>query len=155
MDMNEIEVRVERLEKRLALYDLIASYGPAVDSGSAEVVARLWAEDGIYDFGDAVLTGRTAVEKMVRSPAHQQLIDHGAAHLIGFPQVQIDGDHAVVIGYSQVARFQDGGFELWRVSANRWMLDWDGRRWKVRSRQAYVLDGRESARDLLRPDATS
>ena len=152
MDLNELEDRLERVEKRLALYELIASYGPAVDSGSADAVARLWADDGIYDFGDAILTGRTAVEKMVHSQAHREVIEQGAAHLIGFPQVHIDGDHAVVVGYSQVARFQDGGFEIWRVSANRWILDWDGREWKVRSRQAYLLDGRAGARELLRPD---
>ena len=155
MDMSGLEQRVEKMEKRLALYELLASYGPAVDSGSAEAVARLWADDGTYDFGDAVLTGRVGVEKMVHSRAHQELIDQGAAHLIGFPHVHIDGDHAVAVGYSQVARFQDGAFELWRVSANRWELDWDGSEWKVKSRRAYLLDGREEARELLRPDTPS
>ena len=149
-DDGDADARLERIEKRLALYDLIASYGPAVDSGSAAAAADLWAEDGIYDFGNAVLNGRGEIESMVMGPQHQGLIDRGAAHLISFPQASIDGDRAVVTGYSQVCRFRDGHFELWRVSANRWIFNWDGSAWKVESRTTYPLDGRPTARALLR-----
>lgn len=57
----DLIARVDGVERRLALYDLIASYGPAVDSGSAEATAALWNEGGSYDFGDAVLTGRSEI----------------------------------------------------------------------------------------------
>lgn len=146
----ELAARVELIEKKLALYDLIASYGPAVDSGSAERTAGMWTEDGTYDFGgDAVLAGRAQIEAMVRSRPHQGLIAGGAGHLLGLPAIAIDGDRAVVTGYSQVCRHVDGGYEVWRVSANRWELTWTGGRWQVERRQAYVLDGQESARALL------
>ncbi len=145
----DLSERVERIERRLALYDLIASYGPAVDSGSGRAAAELWNPGGSYDYGDAILTGRPAIEAMVSGHHHQGLIQGGAAHLIGFPTVDIDGDRAVVTGYSQVCRHRDGRFELWRVSANRWELSWDGSTWKVDSRAAYPLDGREAARALL------
>lgn len=87
---------------------------------------------------------------MVRGSHHQGLIAEGAAHLLGFPRVEIDGDRAVVTGYSQVCRHRDGGFEVWRVSANRWELTWDGRAWQVDRRLAYLLNGQEAARALLR-----
>ncbi len=144
--------RVERIERQLALYDLIASYGPAVDSGSAEATAALWSEDGSYDFGDAVLSGRAQIEAMVRGRRHQGLIGEGVAHMLGFPRVAIDGDRAVVTGYSQVCRHREGRFEVWRVSANRWELSWDGTGWRVDRRQAYLLNGQEAARALLRPE---
>jgi len=133
----------------MAIYDLIASYGPAVDSGSDKWAGGLWSEDGTYDFGDAVLSGRPEVERMVRGRTHQGLIEGGVAHIMGMPRVWIDGDSAVALGYSQVCRYQDGRFELWRVSANRWELTWDGSAWKVDRRQAYLLDGRDAARALL------
>lgn len=149
VETSEIVERLNHLEKRLALYDLIASYGPAVDSGSADAAASLWAENGTYDFGEHTLTGREAVAAMVHSRQHQGLIQEGAAHVLGFPKLQIEGDRAVVTGYSQVCRHRDGRFELWRVSANRWELSWDGTRWNVDSRAAYVLDGGDAARALL------
>lgn len=152
-DTGGLAERVDRIERRLALYDLIASYGPAVDSGSADAVASMWAEDGSYDFGEHTLSGREAVRAMVNGSPHQGLIAQGAAHFLGFPRVEIDGDRAVVTGYSQVCRHEDGRYYLWRVSANRWELTWDGDGWTVESRRAYVLDGREAARALLRPTA--
>lgn len=146
---SDLVSRVERIERRLALYELIASYGPAVDSGSARAAADLWNPDGSYDYGDRTLTGRAAIEAMVEGGHHQGLIEAGAAHIIGFPRVEIDGDRAVMTGYSQVCRRRDGEFELWRVSANRWELSWDGAGWKVDRRCAYPLDGRPEARELL------
>lgn len=145
----DLEARLERIERRLALYDLIATYGPAVDSGSADATAELWDPDGSYDYGDHTLHGQEEIRAMVAGRHHQGLIREGAAHLLGFPRVRIDGERAVVTGYSQVCRRSDGGFELWRVSANRWELTWDGARWRVDSRAAYPLDGRETARVLL------
>lgn len=145
----DLSGRVALIERRLALYDLIASYGPAVDSGSARAAADLWNPEGSYDYGDHKLSGRAEIEAMVEGRHHQGLIQAGAAHLIGFPRIDIDGDRAVVIGYSQVCRHREGHFELWRVSANRWELSWDGTSWKVDSRAAYPLDGREAARVLL------
>ena len=149
MTDESLEQRVDRLERQVALYDLIASYGPAVDSGSAAWAGQLWAEDGTYDFGSAVLTGREGVERMVEGRTHQGLIGEGAAHIMGMPRIWIDGDHAVAVGYSQVCRHIEGRFELWRVSANRWELSWDGHAWRVERRQAYLLDGQETARALL------
>lgn len=149
MDDSELTRRLEQIERRLALYELIASYGPAVDSGSAGKTSALWADEGTYDFGDAVLSGREQIEAMVNGRHHQALIAGGAAHIIGFPAVAIDGDKAVVTGYSQVCRHVNGHFEIWRVSANRWELAWNDGTWRVERRRAYVLDGQESARALL------
>ena len=145
-----LEARLDRIEKRLALYDLITSYGPAVDSGSPTTTSELWDEEGTYDFGDATLDGREQIEAMVIGRAHQGLIHGGAAHMMGFPKIHMDGDRAVVTGYSTVYRFREGRFEAWRVSANRWELSWTGARWLVDRRRAYLLNGQESARALLR-----
>ncbi|HET6873853.1 MAG TPA: nuclear transport factor 2 family protein [Acidimicrobiales bacterium] len=145
----DILARLEQLEKRVAIYDLIATYGPAVDSGSARAAASLWSTEGTYDYGNQTLAGRSAVEAMVNGPEHQDLIAHGAGHVLGFPLVQIDGDRATATCYSQVWLHKDGRFLPWRLSANRWELTWVGSAWKVDSRRTYQLNGDEQARALL------
>ena len=46
-----LERRVQALDDQLAICQLIATYGPAVDSESAEAVGELWSADGVYDPG--------------------------------------------------------------------------------------------------------
>lgn len=155
MTTDDLEDRVERLERELALYRLIATYGPAVDSGTAGVAAGLWSENGTYDFGDGVLEGSAAIDAMVEGRAHQSLIHEGVAHMLGLPLVQMDGDRATVTCYSQVCRKADHGFRVWRVSANRWELTWAEGAWRTLRRRAYVLDGSERARLLLGEGASA
>lgn len=149
MTTGDLEARLERLERELALYRLIATYGPAVDSGSAAAAAGLWSEDGVYDFGDHVLSGSREIETMLEGRGHQSLIRDGVAHMLGLPLIDVDGDRATVTCYSQVCRRDGDGFRVWRVSANRWELSWQGGGWRTERRRAYLLDGTARARLLL------
>ncbi len=63
--------RVTALEDKLAILELMTAYGPAIDSGSADAVARLWTEDGVYDVDTGVMRGHAAITAMVQSQAHQ------------------------------------------------------------------------------------
>jgi hypothetical protein len=40
--VRRLEERVSLLEDQVELYQLISSYGPAVDSGSGDVAAGIW-----------------------------------------------------------------------------------------------------------------
>ena len=81
--LQELERRMLDAEDRLELLQIVASYGPAVDSGSPAGTAQLWTENGVYDTYPQVLTGRVAIEQMVTGDMHQQIIGGGAAHLLG------------------------------------------------------------------------
>lgn len=152
--VQSLEHRVRQLEDTLAIYRIVASYGPAVDSGSAEAAAALWAERGTYDLGIRFLDGADAIATMVRGDHHQALIDGGAAHALGPPVVTITGDTAVATGYSNVFRPTTDGFEVWRTAANRWELSRIDERWQVTSRTTRLIDGSEDARGLLRRGVT-
>lgn len=143
--------RIGLLEDRLEISQLIASYGPAVDSGAASAVAGIWTEDGTYDTVPKPLNGRQEIEAMVGSEGHQSLIHAGCAHVLGPPVVQIHGDTAVAICYSQVfVKAADGdGFRVWRASANRWTLTRGPDGWRVTSRVNRALDGSAEARAVL------
>lgn len=146
-----LEARLAELEDREAIRNLVASYGPLADSGDAEGVAALWAEDGVYAVGGfGENAGREAIAALIRAPFHQQLMQDGCAHALGPVHIQLDGARALAIGYSVVFRRAGKGFEAWRVSANRWELEKRNCRWQVRRRRNALLDGVAAARLLLR-----
>ena len=49
--MDECLKRLEVLEDRAEIADLIASYGPLADKGDGEALAQLWVEEGEYEIG--------------------------------------------------------------------------------------------------------
>ena len=69
--LDALERRLQLVEDQLAITRVVLAYGPRVDSGCAEAVADLWAEDGSYEFqADAApLSGREEQAGMVRSAA--------------------------------------------------------------------------------------
>jgi hypothetical protein len=145
-----LEDRVQALEDQLAVYRLISSYGPAVDTGSSEQAASLWAEDGVYEFDTSRLDGADAVAAMVQGDAHQSLIRQGCAHVLALPVVRVEGDRAFAAGYSRVYRHAGDRYEVWRVSANQWELARTAGGWRVTRRTNHQLDGSDIPRQLLR-----
>ncbi|MFN2540102.1 MAG: nuclear transport factor 2 family protein [Mycobacteriales bacterium] len=129
-----------------AITQLIAGYGPAVDSGDAQAAAELFTEEGWYDVADHRYEGREAIAAMVRGRAHQALLAQGVAHLQGLPRVDVQGDRAVAVNHSVV--LLEGS--VWRMAANRWELVRTSEGWKVAARTNRLLDGSPAARELLR-----
>jgi hypothetical protein len=44
-----LAAKVRALSDQVEIMQLVAQYGPAVDSGSGEAAAGLWTEDGTFD----------------------------------------------------------------------------------------------------------
>ena len=84
----ELKSRVRLLEDHVELSQLVARYGPSVDSGSAEATADLWTDDGVFDAVGAIrMQGHEEIAAMVNSEGHQGLIEerlracaHRASH---------------------------------------------------------------------------
>lgn len=150
MSPKDIEQRLQALEDREAIRDLIARYGPLADSNNAAGVAALWAEHGSYVVtGMAVARGRQAIAGLIDGPLHQQLLEDGCAHLLGPVTITLHGDTASAHGHSIVFRHGPTGFEVHRVSANRWQLTRTADGWQVSHRENALLDGDAAARALL------
>ena len=148
--VRSLEKRVGELEDRLAIYQLMFSYGPAADSGSAQAAAHLWTEDGVYDVGDTgKLTGHAELQKMYEGDGHQSLIKKGASHLTASPHVVIKGDTAVATCYSFVFAHENGAYKVWRVSSNRWEMVRESGRWRIKRRSNRLLNGSAEARAIL------
>lgn len=150
--LEALEARVRLLEDQLAIQRLINSWGPAVDGDNPQAAAALWTEDGVLlsDMQNTHLDGPSAVAAMVRDAGHQELVRAGSAHVQAFPIVTVDGDSARAVGYSRVyLHNRDGGYQVWRVSANRWDLRRTPQGWRVCRRVNQAIDGGQKARDVL------
>src|SRR5215831_7898042 len=147
-----LERRVRALDDQLAIGQLIATYGPAVDSESAEAVGELWSADGVYDPGGVTpYTGRAAVAGLVYGERHQGYLEAGCAHVLSAPRVSVEGDVAVAVNHSRVYLKDGPHWRLERVSANRWELERIDGTWQVIRRTNRLLDGTPEARRLLTP----
>jgi SnoaL-like domain len=149
-----LETRIRELEDRLAIHQLLAGYGPAVDSLNGDAVARLWTEDGRYDTGYGptgalVLTGAEALAGIVDHPDHLDFIARGCGHVISSPYIVLDGDRATATSYSRVFAHDGGEWRIVRMSANLWRCARTADGWRVVDRINRPLDGTEPARTLL------
>jgi hypothetical protein len=145
----ELERRLQHIEDERAIERLIASYGPLVDAGEADVASWLWATDGSYDVEGWSMRSRDDVAAMVRSDSHQALIGSGACHFLGPAVVSIDGDNAVAVCESIVLTHRGEGFSVWRAGANHFRLGRIEGRWQIVARTTRSLDGNADARELL------
>ena len=149
------EVRLRGTEDQLAIYQLVATYGPGVDSLSEETVRSLWTEDGIYDPGGDPYVGNEAVGKLIYGDIHQGFVKKGCAHVMSMPRVTIHGDTAVATGYSRVYLHDGDHWRVERASANRWELVRTAQGWKVKHRTNRMLLGNDKPRKLLASGLTA
>lgn len=145
-----LEARLRQLEDNLAICQLLAGYGPAVDSLSADATAEIWTETGRYDYGGEPLEGAANIGRLVDLDTHLGYVERGCAHVIAMPMVTVDGDRAVATGYSRIYLRDGNSWKIERTSANRWELVRTGAGWKVENRINRLMDGSPQGRELLR-----
>lgn len=145
-----LERRVQGLEDQVAILRLINSWGPAVDTGSSHAAGALFDEDGVLESDMSRLQGPADVVAMVESEGQQALIRQGCAHVQTAPLITVQGDRATAVCYSQVfLHVDEGGHQVWRVSANQWEFRRSPDGWRVTRRANRVIDGSPDAHDIL------
>ena len=144
-----MEKRLHLLEDQAAIYQILACYGPAADSGSSQRAAQLWTEDGVYDLHTQIMQGQQDIVNELEGEWHQGLIHQGSAHIMSLPYVTINGDEAVATGYSRLYRREDDAFKVLSCSANRWELTRTPQGWRVKQRITRRLNGSEDSHALF------
>jgi hypothetical protein len=156
-ELSALRARVRLLEDRAEIGQLVAEYGPAVDSGSADEAAQLWTEDGVYSVvGGEVpfdMNGRNEIHDMVSGHLHQNTIAQGCGHILTAPHIEVNGDEARGRSHAMLIRWEAeaGRFYVYRLSANEWNLKRTDAGWKLVRRTNANLDGAAVARSLLAP----
>lgn len=158
-----LEERMQAIEDRLEILNLVGGHPPGADSASGEYAASYWLEDGVFDRGDlSGSQGHAAMIANLQAPGFQGAIRQGIAHFTGLPYIEIDGDTAVVTSYLQIlapdpngtpfelsAHGTSKGFRVHRLTANRWELVRTSEGWRIKRRTLRSMDTPE-ARALLR-----
>lgn len=73
-----LTARITALEDRQAIADLIAGYGPAVNSLDGAGAAVIWARDGVYQIGPGwTFDGRAAITALPELPQHRGYVAQG------------------------------------------------------------------------------
>lgn len=142
----ELERRLQRAEDQLAIQNLLMSYGPLVDSATAEPAGELWKPGGGYNFtlpdgGTKRLAAPDEIAGMYSWPGHLDLVNTGCAHLTATPKITVDGDHAQAVGYSVVILKEGERWFLWRAAVNHWTLERTPDGWRIVERFNRALDG--------------
>lgn len=151
-----LAAKVRALEDQVEIMQLVAQYGPAVDSGSGEAAAALWTEGGTFDAVPHLrMRGGDDIIDMVHGYGHQSLIHNGCGHVLTVPHIEVDGDHATGRSYALNIRWDADADRFWvaRVSANTWRWVRSPHGWRIAERINANLDGTAEHREMLAPPA--
>lgn len=148
--LGSLERRLQAAEDHLEILSLLNSYGPLVDSGSAEEAARLWIEGGHYDVGGGPRFTPSGLSAMYRDKGHMGLVATGCSHLTATPRIVVDGDTATAVAYSFVVVREGERWFIFRASINHWTLTRTSDGWRIAERFNRVLDGSPESHDVMR-----
>jgi ketosteroid isomerase-like protein len=129
MTMSEdINKRLQALEDRAEITQLVARYGPAVDDHAYDDLAALYTHDAIFDSVGGRIQGRDAVIDYYRGRGadfsatyhyphsveiHLEDANHARGVICAHAELSIDGDsHWVALRYHDTYRRDDGGWRF-------------------------------------------
>lgn len=164
--INALEARLEQVESELAIRNIIARYGLAVDCGDISAALACHTPDALYIVSapragrdsehnneDLHLQGHAAIASMLSSDLHQSLLPN-CAHTVGPLTVEIDiAKHSArATGYSRLYHRIEGNPSLMRLAVNEWKLENVDGRWLIAYRESRLM-GEEQASRLLQQAA--
>jgi ketosteroid isomerase-like protein len=147
--VEDLSLRLQRVQDELEVTRLLTCYGFAVDGGDADGCAYLYADDAVVILDDTVtLTGRQQIRSIVTSDVHQAVLPH-CAHVMGPFAVEVFEEHATAAGYMTVYTLKDGVRRIWRQGLSRFELSRHPAGWRIDRRESWSM-GRPEGQALAR-----
>lgn len=142
--VEQLEHRLAEAEARLAVQQVITTYGLAADTNNIPAMMALWTDDCVIEIdGNVIAEGREQSRRIIESEVHQSIQPY-SAHVMGPFRIDvIDADHAVATGYQTVyvreGQVPEGRSRVWRQSFGRWELRRTNGRWEIARRQSRAV----------------
>ncbi|MAM59037.1 MAG: hypothetical protein CMN25_17120 [Salinicola sp.] len=164
-DPGNLENRLDIIEDKLAIYNLIASHPPSADTGHGDYTLSVYRTDGIFDRGPTLggARGASNIASFIQRSEHDAARHGGLAHFVGLPMIDLRDDKAVVTSYLQIVHLdQEGvprdlpshgvstGYRIHRAVVNRWELEKHEGLWQIAKRTLLPVDGTDPHQGLLR-----
>ncbi|MGF1237336.1 nuclear transport factor 2 family protein [Streptomyces sp. 2-6] len=92
--MNSTEARIERLESRIAIEDLLSGYCHGFDGPDRDLLRTLWTEDAVFDLGPAFGEPAEGVEAIMAKAEELWAAVPVTYHWMANQIITIDGDTA-------------------------------------------------------------
>ncbi|GAB7526448.1 nuclear transport factor 2 family protein [Paraburkholderia sp. 2C] len=163
--LTELQRRLQIVEDKLAIYELIASHPPSADTGAADYTISVYRENSVFDRGPTLdgAKGAKDIAAFIEKPEHHAAIRAGLAHFTSLPLIDLRGDVAVVTSYLQIVHLDhegkardlpnhgvSNGYRIHRVVVNRWELVRSDGKWMIARRTLLPVDGSAGHQALLR-----
>lgn len=157
--VERLERRLAEAEARLAVQQVITTYGLAADTNDIPAMMALWTDDCVIEIdGRVIAQGREQSRRIIESEVHQSIQPY-SAHVMGPFRIDVtDAGHAVATGYQTVyvrkGQTAQGRSRVWRQSFGRWELRRRtgnfGDRWEIARRQSRAVS-HPGVRELVEP----
>ena len=110
-----LEARLRRLEDLEEIRQLLLEYARRLDAADYEGYAALFTADGELDAQLGHAVGREAIVELLErrlGSGPQRTVTKTAFHLVGMPDIQLDGDTAASVVIWAYITHDDDGFPL-------------------------------------------
>ncbi|MCP3973548.1 MAG: nuclear transport factor 2 family protein [bacterium] len=140
--------RLQALEDRAEITQLVARYGPAVDDHAFDDLAELYTHDAVFDSVGGRIEGREAVIDYYRERGDVYGASYHYPHSV---EIHLDGPdraHGVVCAHAELSI---GGETHWVAVRYHDTYHRDGGAWRFHERDVkllYVLNGADLATGL-------
>jgi len=161
-----IEERLQAIEDRLDILNLVAAHPPGADSASHDFAESFWLADGTVDMAGQAKDYESMIG-VLNTPGFAEAQRQGICHFAGLPHIVVDGDRAIATSYLQIlaadpegkpfelsAHGTSKGFRVLRLSANRWELQRTSEGWRIKNRTMRSMDN-PASRELLKKTTAS
>lgn len=142
--VSDLQRRLTEAEDRLAIQQVLTTYGLAADTNNIPAMMTLWTDDCVIEIdGNVIARGREQSRRIIDSEQHRAIQPY-AAHVLGPFRIDFtDPDHAVATGYQTVyvreGQTPQGRSRVWRQSFGRWEMRKSDGRWEIARRQSRAV----------------
>jgi len=157
IDMKALVERIQVLEDRQEITQLLMTHPLSIDGGATEFWLENWTDDAVVDrlvdperhSGDyGGVYGKDVMRLSADSPELEALRKSGVCHFVTLPAIRLEGDSAHATNYCQLIGLEGQAYRFRRILVSRWELRRVSGTWKISKRTIRPI-GHEEARPLV------